>query len=587
MASYSDWNKAIVEYFVGGLPAGATVYLSVDNDALRDIGHRYLGREIGSGLVADFEAAIRSECIRSGQVNLDNISGVGPDDLPRGVAFLAAMVLAAHRMAEDEDEEERVSDTNYFTRLREVFGFSGKGRPPGLLPAGIEEPLWETWNRWIIQKGWLPSAEYGLDPVNRYINYPLSQSLLREGDKERLEEVLRAEERAGRLNRAWDRDRLGTWLRVRGSSLLSTRRHFRELIQESDPKRYDAFIDAVFEVYASMDWTQEAARVRHASGLALQRRLTAGLYRHEDFLAGTINYCLYPRQPKRGQRGATLKLIKDGEEYPLQEERPGWFIPLHWSEDPSGGVIYKVEGDPLIQELVLPERGFWILVRDPESPGSGVFANWGQPEVGQTFLLLCRREYGDQLQILRDENLLTWDHELPLTGSYDGWVEYRECMVVSQNWDGVLPQKEDLYDALKPELSASITLTGGLKVVDQAGGAWLEGLQPEVKITSFEDRLIRIRITNITYPDELPIELDAITNKTIRDLQQLSPGVYWLQVIESRGGKQVPPRSMRIIGWDLLDCIQPRHRICVECRGFSLQGAVIETTTEPEHKDQQ
>lgn len=585
MANYGEWNKAIIEYFVGGLPAGATVYLSVDDDALRDIGHRYFGREIGSRSVEDFEAAVRSKCVIGGQINLDDISGVGPDELPCGVAFLAAMVLAGYRMAEDDDEEERVRDTNYFMRLREVFGFTGKGRPPGLQHAGVEEPLWETWNRWILQKGWLPSAGYGLDTVNRYRNYPLSQSLLREGDKERLEDVLRGE-RAGGLNRDWDHDRLGTWLRVRGSVLLSTRRKFRELIQESDPKRYDAFVDAVYEVYASMDWTQEAARVRHARGLITQRRLTAGLYRHEDILAGTISYSLYPRQPKRSQRGANLELIKDGETYPLQEERPGWFFPQHWPEDPSGGVPYKVEGDPLIQELVLPERGFWVLVRDPESPGSGVFANWGQPEVGQTFLLLCREEYADQLQILKDENLLAWDHELPLTGPYGGWVEYRECMVVSPDWGGVLPQKEDLYDALKPELSASVTLVGGLKVVDQAGGAWLEGLQPEVKITSFDDRLVRIKITNITRPEEPPIELDATTNKTVRDLPQLSPGVYLLQVVEIRGGKQVPPRSLRIIGWDSLDCLQPPQRFGIECQGFSLRGAVIEVREGLESKEQ-
>lgn len=576
MATYSEWNKAIIEYFVGGLPAGAPVYLSVDDDALRDLGHSYFASEVGGRPVEDFEAAVRSECVIGGQINLDNISGVGPDELPRGASFLAAMVLAGYRMAEEEDEQDRVSDTNYFTRLREVFGFAGRGRPPGLHPAGVEEPIWETWNRWVIQKGWLPSAEYGLDSVNRYINYPLSQSLLREGDKERLEEVLRGEERAGRLNRTWDRDRLGTWLRVRGGGLLSTRRHFRELIHESDPKRYDAFVDAVYEVYASMDWTQEAARVRHARGLVTQRRLTAGLFRHEDILAGTISFRLYPRQPKRSQRGANLELIKDGEIYPLREERPGWFFPQVWPEDPSGGVVYKVDGDPLIQELVLPERGFWVLVRDPDSPGSGVFANWGQPEVGQTFLLLCREEYADQLQILRDENLLAWDHELPLTGPYGGWVEYRECMVVSPDWGGVLPQKEDLYDALKPELSASVTLAGGLKVVDQAGGAWLEGLQPEVKVASFDDRLVRIQITNITHPEEPPVELEAATNKTIRDLPRLLPGVYLLQVVETRGGRQVPPRPLRIVGWDSLDCIQPRQQFDAGCPGFSLRGAVLE-----------
>ena len=33
MATYDEWNKAIAEYFVSGLPSGATVYLSVDEAA--------------------------------------------------------------------------------------------------------------------------------------------------------------------------------------------------------------------------------------------------------------------------------------------------------------------------------------------------------------------------------------------------------------------------------------------------------------------------------------------------------------------------------------------------------------------------
>ena len=451
--------------------------------------------------------------------------------------------------------------------------------------AGMEEPLWETWNRWIIQKGWLPSAEYGLDTVNRYINYPLSQALLREGDKERLEHIFREDEKAGRLNRAWDRDRLGTWLRVRGGGLL-TRRHLRELIQESDPQRYGAFVDAVSKVYESIDWEQDANRRARLAGGFATRRPRAGLYRFEDVPAGTISYHLYPQQWKRKQDVEGLMLIKDGKSYPLREERPGWFLPQPWIESPAGRVSYPVQGDPQIKELVLPERGFWILVRNPESPDSGEFANWGQPEVGQTFLLLCRKEYVEQLQILKEENLFTWDAEFPLEGFYDGWIEYRECMVIAQNWDGVLPQKEDLYDALKPELSATITLTGGLKVSDQAGGGWLKGFQPEVKITSFDDKIVRIKITDINQPNELPIEREAITNKAIPDFPQLAPGVYWLNAYASSGGKPIPPRALRILDWDSLDCIQPRQHFSVECQGFSLRGAVIEAKEGLEYKEQ-
>ena len=46
-------------------------------------------------------------------------------------------------------------------------------------------------------------------------------------------------------------------------------------------------------------------------------------------------------------------------------------MPL-WPGDPAGGAFYEVRGHPQITEIVLPERGFWILIRDPENEASGV-----------------------------------------------------------------------------------------------------------------------------------------------------------------------------------------------------------------------
>lgn len=582
MASYNEWNKAITEYFVGGLPAGEVVYLSVDSDALNDIGHRTFGETTETGWVEDFEAAVRAECVRDDHLDPYLVRGFGTDGLPRSVAFLAAMVLAAHRMAEEEADETRVSDTNYFTRLREVFGFSGKGRPPGLQEAGLEESLWETWKRWLIERGWVPSAEKGRDTVNRYTNYPLSQSLLREGDKGRLERRLRESEKARHLKRTWDRDRLGTWLRVNADHFTS--RHLQALIREPDPRHYEAVVEAVYNVYASVDWEQETTHTRRAGAFALQRRLSAGLYRNEDALSGAITYHLYPRQPRHKQGETGLRLIKEDEAHLLREERPGWFSPLPWDESLTGGTLYELQGDPRIKQLVMPERGFWILVRDPESEESGVFASWGAPQVGQTFLLLCRQKYAGQLQILKDENLVTWDQEFPLAGLHDGWIEYRECMVISWRWSGIIAQEEDLYEALKPQLSATITLAGGLRISDQTGSGWLEGMPPEIKVTAFNDWPLRLNLQNITDPDEDHVELEAITNKPIRNLPPLRPGVYLLQVSDE--SRHVPPRSLRIIGWDALDCLPPKRPFSSDGGKFSLQGAVIKIKADVHHEEE-
>ena len=178
----------------------------------------------------------------------------------------------------------------------------------------------------------------------------------------------------------------------------------------------------------------------------MRRRLTAQLYREEDFITGSIDYHLYPRQ-QQYSRGKMLEVIQNGCAYPLQEERQGWFRPL-WVEDPAGGMFYEVRGHPQIKELILPERRFWILVRDPENETSGVFAGWRQPGLGETFILLCRKEYAEQLEIFKQEALFEWDHNFPIN---DEWIEYRECMIISPSWEGIIPQFQDLYDALKAD----------------------------------------------------------------------------------------------------------------------------------------
>ena len=97
------------------------------------------------------------------KVILPQVFGYQSDQDPNCVVFLAAMVLAAHHMIGEETIEETILQTNYFKRLRQVLGLSDEetGRPEGLLPTGIEENLWHTWNRWLINNGWLHSAEHG------------------------------------------------------------------------------------------------------------------------------------------------------------------------------------------------------------------------------------------------------------------------------------------------------------------------------------------------------------------------------------------------------------------------------------------
>ena len=563
MANYDEWNKAIAEYFVNGISSGATVYLSVDEETLMHIGSEFEKSEANHvDWVEDFTEAVRSECVIDNQVYLERISDYQFDPIPRSVAFLAAMVLAAHRMVAEDTEDATIAQINYFTRLRQVLGLLPEkgGRPDGLLPAGIEENLWKVWEWWLVRNGWLPSAERGENVVYMYINYPLSQALLRAGDKEVIERLFREKENAGQLGRVWDRDAIGSW--VRRQQFNSN--YLTELIQESDFRRHQAITDAIYDVYISIDWDQGMPETQHRNRAVMQRRLIAQLYRIEDFITGSIDYHLYPRQ-QQYSRGKMLEVIQNGCAYPLQEERQGWFRPL-WIEDPAGGVFYEVKGHPQIKELILPERKFWILVRDPENEESGVFAGWGHPGLGETFLLLCRQEYVEQLEIFKQEALLDWDRDFRIN---EEWIEYRGCMIVSPSWTGIIPQYQDLYDALKPAVSATISLKGGLRAPNQSG--WLEGFAPEITVFAFDDN-VELRLLDISRPDE-PIIIEIIKTNQQGPLPTLDPGDYLLEAYSL--AKLATQRTLRILSWNSLDCQQPEQPFHVNVGTFTLCGAII------------
>ena len=574
MANYDEWNKAIAEYFISGMPRGTTIYLGVDEQVLMDIGAQF-GQSGASDVdwVEDFAEAVKSECVIGDRVYLERIANYQSDQIPRCIGFLAAMVLAAHRMVAEETEETTISQINYFTRLRQVLGLSHEdgGRPDGLLPAGVEESLWKIWEWWLVRNGWLSSAERGENVVYMYINYPLSQALLRKGDKEAMEHLFREREQSGALGRVWDKDIVGLWVRRQPFNS----KYLTELLQASDFRRDQAITDAIYDVYISIDWDQGMPDPQHRNRAVMQRRLTAQLYRVEDFITESIDYHLYPRQ-QQYSRGKMLEVIQNGCTYPLQEERQGWFQPL-WIEDPAGGVSYEVKGDPQIKELILPERQFWILVRDPENETSGVFASWGQPGLGEKFILLCRQEYTEQLEIFKQEALFEWDQNFRIN---DEWLEYRECMIISPSWEGIIPQCQDLYDALKPTISATVSLKEGLRVPDQNG--WLEGYPPEMTVIAFDDS-VELKLLDASCPDEPVMDEIVNTNQHV-DLPALDPGDYRLEVYSV--GKLATQRGFRIVSWDSLDCPQPRQPFNINVGTFALCGAVITMKKSEDHGEE-
>ncbi|HEY9694170.1 MAG TPA: hypothetical protein V6D15_18355 [Oculatellaceae cyanobacterium] len=560
MATYEDWNRALASYFISGISRSTKIYLSVDDDILERI-----GQDFGLTLTADnwgddFCVAVRKQVINDGQVNLAPIQKHDSDGLPKSVAFLGATVLAAYQMA----DEEKISELNYFRRLRELLGLSGSGRPAGMKSGKTaEEPLWENWNLWLMQHRFLPSAHQGRGGSTTYINYPISQSLLRRADKERLQRLFDDQQWTAQ----WDAMILFAHVRLQAQGLS---RHLQELLTDNR-QRYEAVAEAIHEVY--LQWQDDGKPGALKVGVrTFVRHIFAGLYRTEDPFKGTVDYYLYPKQV-RGRKLESVQVQYKDSVYQLSDERPGWYFPLDCAisaTELARGARYQITCPADLDFLILPARDFWILIPDPDNPDAGAYASWGQPSLGSQFILLCKKELLPDLDRLRDEHLLQWNGEPQPVFNHSSWVELHQCMVISQAWDGIFINNQGLKDALQPSVRLSISFSGGLRVPQL--GAWLVGYSPQVTVFSFSPK-VQLKITRLSNNFQI-LDRAVDTNTTI-SLDFPSQDDY---LVEATFGSELSQCFVKIIDWSLLPIEQPSgYEELPICSGHHICGSLIKS----------
>ncbi len=563
MASYQEWNKALISYFTSGLPHGMRIYLSVDNETLENTGSRFQQENISGNWVDDFLQAVRTEVIVDSRINLSNLRGRDVrDKLPKGIAFLGAMVLAANEMSEAEE----ISERNYFKRLREIFNLTGWGRPSGMSPGSdAEEPLWKEWNHWLMENGFEASAQQGNGGRMTYINYPISQSLLRRTDKDRL--LLLFKEKQWQTQ--WDAMDLFSQIRREAERLP---KHLRELLT-NNKERYGAIADTIHEVY--QQWQAEGRpNVLNGRICSWNRHIFAGLYRDEDIFFGSVSYYLYPKQV-RGQQLTTVELQDGDKSHNLINERPGWYLPLNFQLDASDlqhGKEYPIVQSRELTSLILPSRDFWILIPDPDNPDSGIYATWGQPSLGTQFILLCKKELLVDIQRLQDERLIDWNEKVePFENS--NWVELHNFMVLSQAWDGVFINNQSLKDALQPSIPLSISFSGGLRLPQQ--NAWLHGYTPQITVFGFYPT-VQLQVTRLI--DDFLL-VDTSTNiNTPTSVTFLYYGDY---IVSATCGSKSIQRFIKIVDWSSLIIEKPqRCEIMPLDSGNYIYGSIIQPFSE-------
>lgn len=576
MATYIQWNNAIVRYFTANVTRGSSVFLTVNDDALREIAANFLADKVALEDAADdFLTAVRTYIVLEGKVELITVAAPEEfDQPPRGVAFLGLMVLAAHRM----NGEQEIDASAYFIRLNKQLGFpSRSGRVSGLeIHRGIapEEKLWIDWNRWLQRNGWQPTARQGSEGARKFLNYVLSQALVRDDDKEFLLNRFRQNLGAGGVKKDMDEVQLAGWLQ-RTSAI--SRRYLREGFRNSDPRRAAAFYEAAYRVFEATNWLDGTApRDIHKS-----RIINAGLFRSVS-LSGQVHYRMFVPQPTNWIPKPLTLQPATGSDVRLVPWRPGHFQPLA-PQPPfvSDTSYFSLHGDPLFDAVVFPKRDFWILTPDPEDP-TGVLATWEKfPNLlGQKFTLLCSTE-GNQLvqeemEKFHDAKLLDWDngpHSLPNMPLH----EYRGCMILSSGWEGVVPSEQciGLFEALRPKQFAAISLSGGIRAPGQ--NAWLVGNPPEAILYGFEERFdLRLLSGN-----EEKLACSQKRQQPLRLESGLEAGIYTLEA--EWNGQLLATRSFRLISWEEMDAARPEneydHSIVTPAGTLSISGALLQEPT--------
>lgn len=552
--SYDIWNHAIATYITAGAQRGSIVYLSVDDEVIEQITQRLTDQ--AEHPPEPFLKAVRWRVVKGRRVELKHIAGRNQYGEPNSIAFLAAMVLAASRMAEDEEGE--ISSSNYFTRFCEVLQLDQEGGRPSGMKAGseAEEPLWREWTIWLGEQGLISSARPG-EGASRYINYPISQALLRGTDRDRLYRLFQASK--------WDNnaDIDTVMAAVRRAEPYLTK-HLQRLLKDTS-QRADAIAEAIYDVYES--WASGPTDAQ-TSNRSSRRYLSAGIWRSEDGFSGAIEYFLYPQNPRRRQFDEVIVHI-DGREHTLRAERPGWYMPLCPINEQqlNHGAQYPIKHPPELEALLLPSRTFWILRPDPDNPESGVYASWSRVPLGVPFVILCRRELIADLEKLRSERLIEWSNEPAEIPSFAEWVEVRHCMVISPAWDGVEIEHRDLHEALRPKERLSIGLSGGLRAPQ---GGWLVNMGPQITIFGFPPEA-EIRIIRLS-DDQTIFEETKVTNHRF-EVTWPTPGDYRLEAVAQSYRSEA---LVKIVDWDHLEMASIHNFKWPRINDVWLRGALFQ-----------
>lgn len=527
--NYDDWNTALVEFFTSGAPEGSTIYLDVSERNLALIGKQFWPDVGDTDWTADYLRAVRERINGREQSPLETLRRSNRGGRPLGVAFLGVLVLVATQM--DNDEDQQLSERDYFTRLNDALGtepINQQVRRPKIMKKGAdaEVPLWLAWAAYLRQRGYLPTAAGGAGAW-RYIGYAVSQTLVRPPERRRLFRIFEG--------KGWPPDTDTEVLVAALKREDSLPAHLRRLLERTGLAAEDVH-HAIGDTF--LEWLDVRDGAEAGKTFRTSRLLRAGLFRGSHWRTGEASYALYPKQ-LRNQRETRLTVRIVDQTTVLRPERPGYFAPVGQvgRHEIENGARYPVLEQPDVEALVLPKRDFWILKQDPDAPGC--FGSFGRPSVGEHFMLLVCARLAPDVEALKEQGLLQTQ---PPRTPFEGWIEYPAAMVIANFWRDATSVSSQLKDELAPTAGIALSVTGGLRV--PRTGSWLAAAPPTVRVESFYQNA---RLTVLRDGEEIFSE--SVEQGETVQVPWTLPGTYEL---EAEVRQETALRIVNLLDWPAL-----------------------------------
>ena len=187
-AEYDRWNAVIADVVFPELDHVAPAYLDLEDEMLEEIASAMgVQAEDVEGSLANAVAATLGHStprliFKQHTSRLWQWSRGDRTVAPPLLALLAVFSLAAEHMTKGDG----LADSNYFGRLREILDIPQDDDRISGAYRKVAELYWRALNGWLTDLGGRRGVPTAYAVTHRYVGLPVSQALVRRGDRERL-----------------------------------------------------------------------------------------------------------------------------------------------------------------------------------------------------------------------------------------------------------------------------------------------------------------------------------------------------------------------------------------------------------------